>query len=123
MPLKDELIETIIGIPPPGWELGHATINGRADRDREVIEAMRRGAFAVHEVNQIDGRGWRLSHAPSGLQIWTFREMEDAIALAERIENFTDWQTIKKMLPVGTDLYPKVRKIIDEISASNSDEA
>jgi hypothetical protein len=116
MPLKDELLETVVGIPPDGWSLGHVTINGRSEDDRMPIEAMRRGAFAVHEVNRIDGRGWRVSHAPSGLQIWTFSTFSEAIELAERIESMTDWGQIKKQLPSGTNLFPKVRAIINEIA-------
>ena len=41
--------------------------------------------------------------------------MEDAVELAERIEPLTDWNAINKMLPSGTELYPKVRKVVDEI--------
>lgn len=120
--MKDsELIETMIGHPPVGWTLGHVTIaltrNGKL-KGSQPIEAMRRGAFAVHEVELSDGRKWRLSHAPSGLQVWTFDQLEQAIELAERIESFTAWSEITKMLPIGTDLYPKVQAVIDEIEGS-----
>ena len=115
MTLHNELIETVIGIPPPGWSLGHVTINGR-NGQRMPIEAMRHGHFAVHEVERMAGRGWRLTHAPSGLQIWTFPTLEQAIELAERIEGFTDWGAFDKMLPAGTDLYPRVREVVDHIA-------
>lgn len=115
-----ELIETLIGIPPSGWTIGHVTISGRAARI--PIEAMRHGAFAVHEVERMAGNGWRLTHAPTGLQIWTFASVDDAIELAERIESLADWDSIKKEVPHGTDYYPKVRAVIDEIVARNSNE-
>lgn len=115
MAVRHELIETLIAIPPQGWSIGHVTIQGRSDSDKAPIEALRRGAFAVHEVYSLDGKGWRVSHAPTGLQIWTFDSMDEAILLVESIESFTDWHSISKMLPYGTELYPKVRAEIDRI--------
>ncbi len=114
MPLKDELLPRVSELPPEGWELGHATIQGR-EGDREPIEALRRGAFAVHEVRAFAGHLWRLSHAPTGLRIWEFDKIKDATSLAERIEPLTDWGAIKDEMPSGSDLYPKVRAVIDEI--------
>jgi hypothetical protein len=115
MTIRGELIEVVTGAAPDGWEHGEVIISLVHPDNRAVIEAWRHGAFAVHEVKRIGGRGWRLSHAPSGLQIWTFSTMEDAVELAERIEPLTDWNAINKMLPSGTELYPKVRKVVDEI--------
>lgn len=111
MPLADELIFTLKADPPHGWSKGYVTISGRGD-DKIAVEAMRRGAFAIHETRH--GQ-WRLSHAPSGLQIWTFDRLDDVVKLAERIEPFTDWDVITEQLPSSGDLYPKVREAIDEI--------
>jgi hypothetical protein len=115
MPLKDELLPRVSHLPPEGWTLGHVTIQGRDDGDAEPIEALRHGSFAVHEIVGGDDNYWRVSHAPSGLRIWEFRKIKDAIALAERIEAFTDWNAIKGVMPRGSELYPKVRAVIDEI--------
>jgi hypothetical protein len=112
MAIRGELIETVTGAPPDGWEHGEVIISLRNPNDRAVVEAWRLGSFAVHAVV---GGGWRLTHAPSGLRIWSFSTTREAIELAERIEAMTDWTAIKKELPMGSKLYPKVRKVIDEI--------
>jgi hypothetical protein len=108
----EEFEEVVLGSPPDGWTLGHATVDvlGR----RKSVEAWRRGAFAVHQVNCESGKG-RLTHAPTGLLIWTCESMDHAAELAERIENLTDWSAINKMIPCGSDLFLKVREIADQI--------
>lgn len=111
----EEFEEVVVGTPPDGWTLGHATVVV-LDR-RQPIEAWRRGAFAVHQVNSCDSGTGRLTHAPTGLRIWTCETMDQAAELAERIESLTDWGGIKTILPYGSDLYPKVREIIDQFSA------
>lgn len=108
----EEFEETVIGTPPDGWSLGHVTVTRRPHMKPKPVEAWRRGAFAVHEVNGEEGKG-RLTHAPTGLQVWTFETMDKAAELAERIEPLTDWNAIKKEMPLGSDLYKKVRTIID----------
>lgn len=111
----EEFEDVVVGSPPDGWTLGHATVNLQNGR-RKPIEAWRRGAFAVHQVNCESGIG-RLTHAPTGHMIWTCETMDQAAELAERIESLTDWGAIKEKLPLGSDLYPKVRAIIDLHSA------
>jgi hypothetical protein len=117
MPLKDELLPRVSEPLPQGWTLGHVTIQGRAG-DAEPIEALQRGSFAVHEVRGGYGNLWRVSHAPTGLRIWEFDKIKDAIALAERIEPLTDWGAIKDAMPRGSELYPKVRAVIDKIQSA-----
>lgn len=112
MPLKDELVMTVRGDVPEGWSLGHATIRGLNHDEKIAIEALRCGSFAVHETI---GGNWRLSHAPTGLQIWTFGSRRQALELAKRIEAFTDWSAIKDTLPKGSELYPKVREVVHEL--------
>lgn len=112
----DEFKETIVGTPPEGWSLGHVTVV-LSDSSRKPIEAWRRGAFAVHEL-ECESHSARLTHAPTGLNIWNCQTMDEAAELAERIERLTDWNAISKMLPPGSDLYPKVREIADQLLAN-----
>ena len=112
--MDSELLETVIGIPPAGWELGHVTVTMRGG-ERQPIEAMRRGAFAVHEIETSYGRKWRLTHAPTGLQIWSFYDADKTFELAHKIEPLADWSTIRKMMPPGTELCAKVRAVVEEI--------
>jgi hypothetical protein len=109
-----EFAETLVGSAPEGWTAGYVTVTLRNPDRRLPVEAWRRGAFAIHEVLSPTG-GFRLSHAPTGLCIWSFEALEDAVELAEKIEPLADWNSFKKMLPPGTELYPKVRRVIDEI--------
>lgn len=109
MAIRGNYAETVVGAPPEGWTLGHVTLFLRYPEERIPVEAWRRGAFAVHEG---DGGGL-LTHAPTGLRIWSFATMDEAAELAEKIEPLADWGAIKDELPFGTELYPKVRDIID----------
>ena len=111
-----EFAETVVGQPPEGWALGHVTVTLR-NKERKPIEAWRRGAFAVHEVFS-PIKGGRLTHAPTGLKIWFSGSMDEAAELAERLEPLADWSAITKALPLGSDLYPKVREIIDAMEAN-----
>jgi hypothetical protein len=111
MTIRGGFSETVIGAPPEGWTLGHVTLTLLNPEERVPVEAWRRGAFAVHEAEG----GGRLTHAPTGLRIWTCDTMDTAAELAQRIEGLADWESIKKMLPPKTELYPRVRSIIDEI--------
>jgi hypothetical protein len=45
--------------------------------------------------------------------------MDQAVEMAERVEPLADWGAITEQLPSGTELYPKVRKIADEIAMGN----
>lgn len=121
MAIRGEFVELLTGPAPKGWDRGHVTVTLKDPLEKVVVEAWRHGAFAVHEVYW-PVSGWRLTHAPTGLQIWSCRNIGDALALAERIEPFTAWDEIKEMLPSGTDLYPKVRNVIDGINDATSDE-
>ena len=116
MTIRGEFAETVVGQPPEGWTLGHVTVTLR-DNKRVPIEAWRRGAFAVHEVFS-PNKGGRLTHAPTGLKIWFSGTMDQAAELAEKLEPLADWNAITKALPLGSDLYPKVRQVIDEMEAT-----
>lgn len=109
--IRERYAETVVGHPPEGWTIGHVTLRLLNPDERIPVEAWRRGAFAVHEAEG----GGRLTHAPTGLRIWTCRTIDDAAELAERIEALTDWDSIKKEMPPGSDLYPKVRDVIDRM--------
>jgi hypothetical protein len=117
MSIRNELEEIIVGSPPDGWSLGHVTVNLLNPEERIPVEAWRRGAFAVHDLSS---GGARLTHAPSGLRIWSFRTKDEAVEATEAMEPFTDWTAFTEVLPSGTDLYPKVRKIVDEIDQRES---
>ena len=75
------------------------------------IEAWRRGAFAIHEVKD----GARITHAPTGLTIWTTSFFDEAAEVAEAIEGLTDWSSIKEAAPIGGDLYKRMRHVILEL--------
>lgn len=116
-PRFGEFLETVVGGPPDGWKLGHISVLLKHDGTRISVEAWCRGAFAIHEVEWSGGGAARLTHAPTGLKIWTFASVEDAAEAAETIEPLADWASIKKELPLGTELYPKVREVFDKIDA------
>jgi hypothetical protein len=101
--------ETVVGSPPEGWQIGHVTMQLLFPSELVQIEAWRRGAFAVHELTY----GARLTHAPTGLRIWNTCSMDQAAELAERLEGLADWDAITATMPIGSDLYPKVKEIID----------
>ena len=106
-----EPCEIITGAPPDGWEDGELSIL-RNNGLRSTIEAWLRGAFAIHRDK---GGNWRLSHVPTGLQIYTVSSVGAAAALADKIEPLTDWSAIKKAFPLGSELYPKVKLAVDEV--------
>lgn len=109
--IQGEFYGTAVGAPPDGWTPGHATLTLKSPDDRVAIEAWRSGAFAIHEVRF----GWHLTHVPTGLRIWTFDTPELAAECAQRIRSFADFDAIKEKMPKGSDLYPRVRAVIDEI--------
>lgn len=114
--IEEEFLDTVTGSPPKGWSLGDVIIQiERPKKKRLQVEAWRRGAFALHEREFPDGRETILTHAPTGLRIYSFPSLELTIELADRIEPLADWSAITKKMPLGSDLYPKVRDVIDDI--------
>lgn len=113
MTIRDEFVEIIVGAPPEGWTLGHVTLHLHSPEERVSVEAWRRGAFAVHEVR--GSQPCRLTHAPTGLAINSFETMDDAVMCAEQIESFTDWPAITQMMTTGSDLFPRVKEVVDVI--------
>lgn len=114
--IRQEFIETVVENPPEGWTLGHFTVDLHSPKERIPVEAWRRGAFAVHERCNSDGSKCAvLSHAPTGLRINSFSTMDDAAECAEKIEPLTDWNAITKKFDTGSELYPKVRDVVEEI--------
>src|SRR5260370_23604823 len=112
MAIRGEFIETVVGNPPEGWTLGHVTLQLYRPEERRAVEAWRHGAFAVHQRDSIEFPA-RLTHAPTGLRINDFYSMDDAAMCAEQIEPLTDWNAITEMMPSGSELYPKVRQVIE----------
>lgn len=113
--IRQEFIETVIEKPPSGWTLGHVTLDLHYPDERIPVEAWRRGAFAIHERVGSDGKQAVLTHAPTGLRINAFATMDDAAECAEKIEPLTDWNAIKQKFETGSELFPKVRDVVDEI--------
>lgn len=97
-----------------GWSAGQVTIQMRDPKERLIVEAWRRGPFAVHETVG----GATLTHVPTGFAVCRFNEMEQCAECAERIEGFDDFAARDTSYPVGSDVYPKVRTVIDDINAS-----
>lgn len=114
MVVRGKFLETVLHEPPEGWKHGHVTLTLRYPDERKAVQAWRRGAFAVHEL--ADQKGARLTHAPTGFQIWTCDTMGRAAELAEAIEPLADWAAISEAIPAGNHLYPKVRAVIDQIT-------
>jgi hypothetical protein len=110
---------TISGSPFEGWQHGHVSLALRNPPERLPVEAWRRGAFAIHKTFGYDGEGARLTHAPTGLAIYTFETKGQAAECVKRIEPLADWDSIKSKMQSGSDLYHKVRPIIDEISTNS----
>lgn len=113
--IRQQFEETVLGAPPSGWTLGHLTLHLRNPEERIAVEAWRRGAFAIHEGMDWDGKIAILSHAPTGLRINAFATMDEASECAEKIEPLTDWNAITEKFETGSDLYPKVRDVVEEI--------
>lgn len=113
--IRQEFSETIVEKPPEGWTLGHVTLDLHYPDEHIPVEAWRRGAFAIHERVGSDGNRAVLTHAPTGLRINAFVTMDDAAECAEKIEPLTDWNAITKKFETGSDLFPKVRDVVDAI--------
>ena len=114
--IREEFIETVVERPPEGWTLGHVTVQLHHPDERLPVEAWRRGAFAIHErVGPNCEKEAVLTHAPTGLRVNSFATMDDATECADKIEPFADWGAITKKFETGSDLYPKVRDVVDAI--------
>jgi hypothetical protein len=113
--IRQEYLETVIGNPPDGWTLGHVTLNLRNPDERIPVEAWRRSSFAIHEKITADHKQALLTHTPTGMLINAFATMDDAAECAERLEPLTDWSAIKAGMPAGSELFPKVRAVVEEI--------
>lgn len=113
--IRQEFLTTVVERPPEGWTLGYFTLNLHYPDERIPVEAWRRGAFAVHERVGSDGKQAVLSHAPTGLRINSFSTMDEAAECAEKIEPLTDWNAITKKFDTGSELFPKVRDVVEAI--------
>lgn len=113
---RPEFIETVVEAPPEGWTLGHVTLTLHSPEERIPVEAWRRGAWAVHERISRGEKFAVLTHAPTGLRINDFPTMDAAAECADTIEPFADWTSITKKFDTGSDLYPKVRAVVDSIN-------
>lgn len=100
-----------------GWQRGHVSLALTRPREMVPVEAWRRGAFAIHEAFDNDREVARLTHAPTGLAIYTFDTKEQAAECVKRIEPLADWESIKDEMRRDSGLYKKVRPIIDDIDA------
>lgn len=102
-------LDDVVGAPPDGWHLGFVKLRLRNPDGRQIVECWERGAFAVHAL-EYGGKSYaRLSHQPTGLEISTFTTMDDAAVAAELIEPFADWSAIETAIPLGSDLYARIR--------------
>jgi hypothetical protein len=107
--------ETVTGPAPDGWTKGYVTLQLYSPEQRLPIEAWRRDAFAVHERETWDGKEAVLTHAPTGLRINSFGTVDDAVECADKIQALADWGAIDKRFDTGSDLFPKVRDVVDTI--------
>jgi len=114
MAIRDDFIETIVGLPPEGWSLGEVELALKRPDERIVVEAWRRGPFAIHQIDRA-GRPARLTHAPTGLQIAPdFTTFDAAAECAEQLEPLCDWNSITERFQLGSDLFPKVKAVVDQ---------
>lgn len=121
MSLRDTFELELVGSPPEGWYTGHMKIFPKHPEHEEgpvITEAWIKGAFAIHLTK--DGEA-RLSHIPTGMGIWTFETPDLAAEFAQEIEGLANWHELKRQ-PAGSELYPKVRSVIDRIEALTSEE-
>lgn len=117
--LRNYFCQTLegVGSPPVGWEIGHVTLHLIHPEEKAVVEAWRRGAFAVHPA---DGCHGVITHAPTGRGLWTARSMGHAAKMVEAIEPLADWQTVQP--GINPALRDRTRKIIDEFEAAECGE-
>jgi len=116
MALRDTFKLELAGSTPEGWAVGSMKIhakNPEQEYGSVITEAWTKGAFAIHLTK--DG-GARLSHTPTGMGIWTFETPEFAAQCADEIGGFANWEKVKPQ-KLGSDLYKRVRPVIDRIDA------
>jgi hypothetical protein len=116
--IRDQFEETIVEKPPEGWTLGHVTLDLHYPDERLPVEAWRRGAFALHIRHGVEGKEAIITHVPTGMRInphYSFQTLDGAAECAEKLEPLANWDSIKKAMGSGSDLYPKVRSIIDAV--------
>jgi hypothetical protein len=109
MPIRGGFLEAIDGPAPKGWDRGSVTLKFENPDALIPIEAWRRGAFALHKME--DG-GVNITHAPTGMYIWRADTMDQAVEFVDAIEPLHDWSSILKKMPAGSELWPKVRAVI-----------
>lgn len=115
---RDQFEETIIEKPPGGWSLGHVTLDLHYPDERIPVEAWRRGPFAIHIRRGSEGKDVIITHVPTGMRVnphYSFQTLAGAAECAEKLEPLTDWLSIKQAMEPGSDLYPKVRSIVDDV--------
>ena len=76
---------------------------------------IRRGAFGIHKRHLGGFEEFVLSHAPTGLRIYSFATSDDAAECAKRLEPLTDWSAISEKFESGSDLFSRVKPIVEEI--------
>ena len=109
---QDWFVKTLSEPPPEGWERGYVTLYlERPNEDRFPIEAWIHGPFAVHDLT--NGRA-NVTHIPTGRRIYTLDSKEKAVEFVGKVEPLGDWSAIADRMPSGSELYAKVRPIIDE---------
>lgn len=112
MPIRGGFLETIVGLTPAeGWKLGHVTLKLENPDERIPIEAWCKGAFAIHDM---ESGSVNITHAPTGMYIWTADTMEQAVEFVDAIDPLWDWSAILNKMPAGSELYPKVRAVINQ---------
>lgn len=120
MALRDTFELELAGAAPDGWNVGHMKIHAQRPEIEDgpvITEAWTKGAFAIHLTK--DG-GARLSHIPTGMGISTFETPELAAKCADNIESFANWEEVGPQI-TGSELYQKVRPVIDRINAFQED--
>ena len=115
--IREEFIETVVERPPEGWTLGHVTLQLYGPEERIPVEAWRLKAFAVHERMGSEGKEAVLTHAPTGLRVNSFATMDEAAECAEKIMPLADWAAVTKRFDTGSDLFPKVRDVVEAIKS------
>jgi len=116
--MSDERFPSMEAAPPDGWTMGDVTLTIERPKKKKIpVVAWRRGSLAVHDRIAVGLREAVITHAPTGLRIYSFPTREIATECAEKLETLTDWSAISQKQKIGSRLFPKVKKIIEEIEA------
>jgi hypothetical protein len=90
---------------------------------RYEITVWKRHKLAIHRTFGVadDGpystHGWTVSHFKSGRAIYHFPTQKDANRFVNEVRHY-DWDLIADAMVAGhTDLFPEVRKLINEAAA------